>query len=218
MPTGKNLNPLGDVAGKNISEIVRKCTTCFEEKSGNCFRKQPGDFGRLYLSSVCVSCMIEKEKDKRHAKRDQMLGVLASDINLKKCGTCGEIKPQTEFFKSYFTKSGWSGRCRECKRLKRTKNRTKAREDYHRNWHLVNHYGLSVEDYGKILENQKGVCALCGQLPGKKSLRVDHDHSCCPGEKTCGKCIRGLLCANCNLAMERIDSVTGWAEKATISS
>ena len=27
---------------------------------------------------------------------------------------------------------------------------------------------------------------------------VDHDHSCCPGSKTCGKCLRGLACQKCN--------------------
>jgi hypothetical protein len=29
-------------------------------------------------------------------------------------------------------------------------------------------------------------------------LAVDHDHNCCPSKKTCGKCIRGLLCMDCN--------------------
>jgi hypothetical protein len=29
---------------------------------------------------------------------------------------------------------------------------------------------------------------------------VDHDHSCCPGRQTCGKCVRGLICRQCNTA------------------
>ena len=51
---------------------------------------------------------------------------------------------------------------------------------------------------------QKDSCAICGakeQPPPQKRLSVDHDHSCCPGDKVCGKCIRGLLCSSCNLGL-----------------
>jgi hypothetical protein len=41
------------------------------------------------------------------------------------------------------------------------------------------------------------VCGIEACTTGK-AFAVDHDHSCCPGRKACGKCIRGLLCANCN--------------------
>jgi hypothetical protein len=32
-------------------------------------------------------------------------------------------------------------------------------------------------------------------------LHVDHDHRCCPGSVSCGKCVRGLVCAPCNIAV-----------------
>ena len=51
-------------------------------------------------------------------------------------------------------------------------------------------YGLSVEQYDRILEAQGGVCAICLKAPKKQRLNVDHDH------KT--GVVRGLLCFRCN--------------------
>jgi hypothetical protein len=49
-----------------------------------------------------------------------------------------------------------------------------------------------------MLVRQGGGCAICRRDNGKRLLAVDHDHACCPGERTCGKCVRGLLCDGCN--------------------
>lgn len=62
-------------------------------------------------------------------------------------------------------------------------------------------FGLTHEQYDEMLAAQGGVCAICERPPGEKRFAIDHDHSCCSGRKTCGKCIRGLLCQRCNHAL-----------------
>lgn len=64
--------------------------------------------------------------------------------------------------------------------------------------HLKRLYGLTPELFDAILEAQGGGCALCGSNNNGKRLHVDHDHACCPGRRSCGRCVRGLLCGPCN--------------------
>jgi len=71
----------------------------------------------------------------------------------------------------------------------------------------IRKYGVSIDDLKTKLEAQYGACATCmtpitlyvtDDVSWSKKANIDHDHSCCPGETSCGKCIRGLLCGNCN--------------------
>lgn len=76
-------------------------------------------------------------------------------------------------------------------------------------------YNISAYTYSKLLRRQGGVCAICGQAQSlgcsQRKLSIDHDHSCCPQTgKSCGKCIRGLLCTPCNQGIGSLrDSVAG---------
>ncbi len=64
-------------------------------------------------------------------------------------------------------------------------------------------FGICLKQYNEIVNLQGEKCALCGST---KRLAIDHDH------KTF--VIRGLLCANCNHAIQRIEEVPDWAERA----
>ena len=57
-------------------------------------------------------------------------------------------------------------------------------------------YNLSDDQMARLYTSN---CGICGNPESqKRSLSVDHDHSCCPGETSCGDCVRGFLCSNCN--------------------
>jgi hypothetical protein len=62
-------------------------------------------------------------------------------------------------------------------------------------------YKLTPDDFDALMARQGGGCAICGAKPGPGArLHVDHDHLCCPGRgRSCGKCVRGLLCVDCNV-------------------
>jgi hypothetical protein len=62
-------------------------------------------------------------------------------------------------------------------------------------------FGLSIEEVDSLIEAQGNACKLCRGDLGE-SWQVDHDHACCPSKiKTCGKCVRGVLCRRCNIGL-----------------
>jgi hypothetical protein len=65
---------------------------------------------------------------------------------------------------------------------------TKAERD--RASSLKRRYGITPEQYQKMLDRQGGICAICGRPPKTLRLSVDHDHRT-------GR-VRGLLCYQCN--------------------
>jgi hypothetical protein len=97
------------------------------------------------------------------------------------CVRCQAHKPDDQFASTKRRHDGLHTECRRC-----TADR-----------HTARRYGI---DYDAMLEQQGGRCAMCGtdECATGQRFSVDHDHACCPGEFSCGKCVRGLLCRKCN--------------------
>lgn len=123
------------------------------------------------------------------------------------CSTCGESKPLDEIKKLY--KSGTRGRCRVCVNIAQNQryHALKDSPGFKKSKKadaLWAYYRLRPEDWNRIWQAQGEGCGICGCSETESiakdrfGLVVDHDHSCCPGAKSCGKCVRGILCKPCN--------------------
>lgn len=126
------------------------------------------------------------------------------------------------------SKDGYQYECRQCasdrhkniynsltpeeKKVRQAKQRKHARqnpEGYY--WSRIKYmYQLTQDQFNELLEAQDGTCAICksGDPQGNGKWSIDHDHSCCSGARSCGKCVRGLLCNGCNHGLGNfLDSV-----------
>jgi hypothetical protein len=115
------------------------------------------------------------------------------------------------------------GLCESCYDKQRYRDNPKRKEDALRKaqlWYRDNRekvfyqglwrkFKLSKLTYLALLAAQDGACAICKSIPPEGvHLQVDHDHKCCVGKNSCGKCIRGLLCLTCNYGLGQFnDSV-----------
>jgi hypothetical protein len=68
-------------------------------------------------------------------------------------------------------------------------------------------YGISPNEYDRLLLKQDGRCAICKRLPyTKKGLVVDHCHET--------GIISGILCSRCNSALGLLDDSPLLLERA----
>jgi len=118
------------------------------------------------------------------AYRDHLLNALPI------CGRCGESKGLR-----FMSKSN-PRRCKMCARIEMRQwiaANPSSWERSRREFHLRKHYRINIDEYERILAEQEGACAICGQPPkDRRGFRphIDHCHET-------GK-VRGILCGRCN--------------------
>jgi ribosomal protein L11 methylase PrmA len=74
-----------------------------------------------------------------------------------------------------------------------------------RNTRLMRTFKITASEWAAKLATQGFKCAICKtEVPkGFGTWHTDHNHACCSGIKSCGKCVRGLLCYSCNSGLAR---------------
>jgi hypothetical protein len=99
-----------------------------------------------------------------------------NEAGLVRCGLCREYLPANQFRQNAAGK--YSAQCRSCYSTYLHERRVEVM------------FGLTLEEYERLLLQQDGRCAICMRRPRTRRLAVDHNHA--TGE------IRGLLCTRCN--------------------
>lgn len=63
-------------------------------------------------------------------------------------------------------------------------------------------HGLDQDAIAAMLAAIDDRCQVCRiEFSPSEPYCIDHDHTCCPGVASCGRCARGLLCRRCNAAL-----------------
>lgn len=167
---------------------MKQCTKCHQTKPYEEFTKNSGN--RSGLHSWCKKCMTEKVLSYRGGRVYKQLAKTETE---KQCRICEKMKPYSEYAGRDLRTKKKESYCSECKKFMGSER-------------VLKKYGLTVDSYMELFRNQNGICKIC-KKPEKdgKRLSVDHDHSCCKGAYTCGKCIRGLICFRCNTALGMVN-------------
>lgn len=114
-----------------------------------------------------------------------------TDARVKVCSKCREAKSLDCFTIKRNARDGLRSTCKVCVSVARRASYRVSGGIHHvrrQNWAR---YGLSPKDFERLLTEQNGACAICGDPPNAgRALHVDHCHDT-------GR-VRGLLCQGCN--------------------
>lgn len=193
---------------------LKRCRGCGLDKPLDDFhRTKKSTSGRVARCRACLSAAYMERPVVEPAMEGE-----------RRCWDCGITKHITEFPRHRREPNGRHQLCKRChanrerdRRLANPEEFLERRRTIGKAYELRRLYGITKDEYVALVEAQGGGCAICGATAEQagRHLCVDHDHSCCPGRKqSCGKCIRGLLCSNCNRAIGWLKDDPDLADRA----
>ena len=150
-------------------------------------------------SKQCTKCKTVKALSEYHFRK-------GDGIYMSQCKECTRADNNARSARNYERYEAKRKEWRDANReqvTRNTRNWQLRNPDKHKSGAYKSTYGI---DFDALWAKQEGLCASC-QLPMQKggkeidSVCVDHDRSCCPGKKSCGACVRGLIHRNCNLVL-----------------
>jgi Recombination endonuclease VII len=109
---------------------------------------------------------------------------------MKICTKCKTPKAEKDFNKRTRGTNGLCPQCRECNKKYDQDNRERFKRQRRDQWYRRT-YGCTFDDFEKIVETQKGLCAICNQWMTEPHL--DHNHAT--------GVLRKALCYQCNVVL-----------------
>jgi hypothetical protein len=185
-----------------MGELTKTCSKCRINKNQELFRRDSNRKDGLY--PWCKSCekSYRQSRDPSYSTSGRGKGYWLAKDGYKRCCKCKANKLTDEFYRNKSNPDGFHHYCKSCSKeaiAKSNKKHPESKKRRIRKNYLKRKYGLTPYQYELRFIQQEGKCAICEQE--MNPAYVDHDRTCCPGNESCGKCVRALLCSNCNKGM-----------------